>query len=129
MAEIFAAVLPSGASQRVPDGADTLPMASYADELARVAPTRVAVGFRAATWGIVLFGALLAGRRTLFLSHPPAERARILDRLSRHRVYVVRELPTLMKVLATMGYFGAPDVQQRLGITQLDDLPPSWMVR
>lgn len=123
-AEIFAAILPSNADAL--PGADTLPMASYAADLVASAPARTAFGFRAAAWIIVLLGALLSGRLRPFLTLPRDEQAAVLSSLARSPVYLIRELPTLMKVLATMGWAGVPDIQRQLGVTRVDTTPPHW---
>lgn len=126
-ATIFAAILPSNAHPTLTEGADTLPMGRYADELVQRAPARVAFGFRGAALLIVLFGAALAGRWKPFLWLTQPQQAQVLDAMTHHNLYLVRELPTLMKVLATMGYAGAPHIQQQLGVVRVDETPPSWM--
>lgn len=127
MVSIFEAVVPSGATDAVSLGAADLPMGRYADELVRYAPPRVAFGYRAAAWLIVLFGPLLTGSPARFTKLDPARRAQVLERMERSTVYLVRELPTLYKMLSVLGYCGAPQVQQQLGITRIDDTPPEWM--
>lgn len=127
MVAIFEAVLPSGVVPSVSLGPADLPMARFADEVVRVAPTRQAIGFRAAAWILALLGPALTGRPRRFMALDPADRAAVLDRLSRSRVFVLRELPVLFKMLAMLGYCGAPDVQRQLGVTRVDDTPPSWM--
>lgn len=127
MVAIFEAILPSGTSSSVPIGPSDLPMGRFADEVIRVAPARQAFGFRAATWIIALLGPSLTGRPRRFMALDAAGRAAVLDRMSRSSVFVLRELPTLFKMLAMLGYCGVPAVQRQLGVTRVDDTPPSWM--
>ena len=124
---IFDAILPSGADERLPVGASNLPMDRFADEVMVYAPPRVALGIRGAVWLVTLFGPLLAGRLGWFPRMNVDSRSRVLERLSRHRVYLVRELTTLFKMLVTLGYGGAPIVLEAIGVPVIDDEPPSWL--
>ena len=127
MLRIFDAVLPNGSDERLPVGAVDLPMDRYTDEIMRYSPTRVAFGIRAAAWLVTFFGPLLVGRLGWFPAMNVDNRSAVLEALAHHRVYVVRELATLFKMLATMGYGAAPIVLESIGVRVLDDEPPSWM--
>lgn len=127
MVSIFEAIVPAGATERLPIGARDLPMGRYADDLVATAPPRVALGYRAAAWIVVLLGPLLTGRPGRFTRMDSEARAGVLARLEKSSVYVLRELPTLFKMLVVLGYCGAPQVQEALGITERDDTPPEWM--
>lgn len=121
MTTLFEAIYPSGYGIEV-----TAPLDRFADAVVRVAPTRVALGLRAATWILTLLGPLLAGRFSTLTALTPDARAQVLDRLSRHRVFLVRELPMLMKTVGAMGVFGVPDAQRQLGVERVDATPPGW---
>ena len=127
MLRIFDAVLPSGSDERLPVGASDLPMERYADEIMHYSPLRVAFGIRAAAWLITFFGPLLAGRLGWFPAMKVESRSDVLASLAGHRIYVVRELATLYKMLASMGYGAAPVVLEAVGVPVLDEEPPSWM--
>lgn len=124
---IFDAIIPSGADPRLPIGATDLPMERFADELMVHSPARVAFGYRGAIWLVSLFGPLLAGKVGWFAAMRTESRSEVLERLSHSRFYLVRELPTLFKVLVTLGYGGAPAVLEAVGVEVVDDEPPSWM--
>lgn len=127
MVTIFESIVPSGASETLTLGAADLPMARYVDDLVAASPGRVALGYRAAAWIIVIAGPLLAGRFGLFTMLGPDERAEVLAELEQSRFYVLRELPTLYKMLVVLGYCGAPEVQRQLGVPVADEPPPEWM--
>ena len=84
------------------------------------------LGVRAAAWVVTLFGPLLIGRLRRFGSLLPNERADVLEGLAHHRLYLVRELPMLLKMVASLGYVGVPEVQRAIGLAVVDDTPPAW---
>lgn len=124
---IFDAILPSGSDERLPVGAADLPMDRFADEVMVVAPSRVAFGVRGAIWLITFVGPFLAGRLGWFPMMNVDSRSDVLERLHHHRLYLVRELPMLFKMLVTLAYGGAPIVMESVGVPVIDDDPPSWM--
>jgi hypothetical protein len=124
---IFDAIIPSGADERLPVGACDLPMDRFADEVMVYAPPRAAFGVRGAIWLVTFFGPLLVGKLGWFPLMRVKSRSDVLARLSHHRLYLVRELTTLFKVLVTLGYGGAPIVLKAVGVPVIDDEPPSWM--
>lgn len=57
----------------------------------------------------------LWGRVRSAASLPGEERARLLDALLSHRVYAVRELALLLKLVACMALFRVPAMRERTG--------------
>jgi hypothetical protein len=57
----------------------------------------------------------LGGRLRGFSSLGAEERSELLDRMSRHRVFFVRELCLLLKLIACMAIFRAPSTRERTG--------------
>jgi hypothetical protein len=63
---------------------------------------------------IAVFAPLwMCGKLALIGSVPLAERAKIIDRLLDHRVFMVRELMVLLKITASFALLGSPAVRAR----------------
>lgn len=119
------AILPAGAHQRLP-GAREVPLGGLVDDLNRFAPWTLCLAVRAATWIVTWFGPVITGRARLFGGLSVPERGRVLEELSRSRVYLIRELPVLLKMVSCLGYGGLPSVQRAVGLTSVDAHPPAW---
>lgn len=121
---LFDAILPSGADERLPLGAADLPMQRFVDELFRTAPGQFLLGLRLAIW-LVYWTPLLWKLRSFGgLSRP--ERVAHLERLSSSRLYAFRELPTMLKMVASFAYGAFPEVQTRVGLPPTEDGLPEW---
>jgi hypothetical protein len=57
----------------------------------------------------------VGGRLRGFASLSPTERSEHLDAMSRHRIFLVRELCLLLKLIACMAIFRAPSTRARTG--------------
>ena len=101
-------------------------MRRFLDNVAARAPLDAVLGLRAATFIIFWFGALFIGRIGSFAALDTSRRLAVLDRMAHHPVYLVRELPMLMKTMGAMGYGGVPLIQQQVGVTRIDASPPDW---
>lgn len=124
---VFDTILPADADERLEMGARDVPMEQFADDLALYAPTHFNAGLRASLWLLVLLLPLVVlGRLATFSGLAPDERLELLERLGRSDVYLLRELPTLFKTIACLGFCGLPEVQQSIGIAPTDDEPPPW---
>ena len=122
---ILDAILPAGADPRLP-GARELPLRGLIDDLDAAAPWTMRFALRAATWIVTWLGPALTGRPRTFGMLDVAERGRVLDELSRSRVYLIRELPLLLKMVGCLGYAALPRVQRAVGLTSVDAEPPAW---
>ena len=123
---VFETILPAGASDKVPLGARDVPLLRFVDDLFASAPFRMLAGFRVALWVVFLAPLWLLGRPRLFGALSPGDRIDLLHRLRRNRVYMIRELPTLLKTVACLGYCGLPSVQAAIGYDRIDPTPPAW---
>ncbi|MCB9661068.1 MAG: hypothetical protein R3B40_23910 [Polyangiales bacterium] len=123
---IFDAIYPANAPGGLRLGAADVPLEGLLADLRRHAPFDFMLGVRAAAWVVTLFGPLLIGRLRRFGSLLPNERADVLEGLAHHRLYLVRELPMLLKMVASLGYVGVPEVQRAIGLAVVDDTPPAW---
>lgn len=124
---VFDAILPADACPELPIGARDIPLDRFARDFFAVTPALQSLGLRLALWALVLvFTPLVLRRPRTFAGATPDERRRVLDRLAQSRIYSLRELPALLKLIASMGFFGHPEVQRRLGLRHLDTEPAPW---
>lgn len=78
------------------------------------------LGIRVAFFLAVTTPLWLGGRLKGFASLSSDERAELLDRMSHHRVFFVRELCLLLKLIACMAIFRTPGMRERTDY----DAPP-----
>jgi hypothetical protein len=123
---IFAAILPASEDPRFPQGALELGAGRYLDSLLRSAPSDFALGLRVCSWLIMLAPPFVLARFCTFAALSAAQRAELLERLTRSDVYLIRELPMLFKTALCLGVCGLPHVQRRIGIHPVDASPPDW---
>jgi hypothetical protein len=123
---IFEAILPGSDDPRFPQGAIELGAARYTDSLLRTAPSDFVLGLRLCTWLIMFAPPLLLRRCCTFAGLTAAERAELLERLTRSELYLLRELPMLFKTALCLGVCGLPEVQRRIGIQPVDASAPDW---
>lgn len=108
-------------------GAAEAPLERYLDDLVRHAPLEFLLGLRACVWVVLLSPPLLLGRWCSYLGLSRRERSRLHERLGESSIYLLREMPTMFKMVGCLGYCGLPQVQRRLGIPATRPEPPSWM--
>ncbi len=113
---ILAAMYPSGADERLPVGAADVPVRSFLDELWRYAPTETLLGVRLATWVISWSPLFTIGRPTTFARLREADRVRVLSRLASSRLYAIRELAEMLKMMGAFPYAGHEAVQRAVGL-------------
>lgn len=112
------------AAPGVPGAAD-VPLEAFFDEFFGNAPRLSAFGVRAVTWLLTLAPLLWRGRT--FGALAPADRIRFLDALDQSPVYLAREAPGLVKLVACLAWAAMPEVQRALGVTHPDPVP-DWAV-
>jgi hypothetical protein len=125
MRTVFDTILPAGVDERLPLGAANVPFPRLVDELFRYAPGQFLLGLRAALW-VAYLSPLLWTLRTLG-GLAPERRVRHLERLAGSRVYFLREIPMLLKMVACLAYGAVPEVQSRVGLPPADEPPPAWL--
>lgn len=125
LALVFEAILPDGVSPGFP-GMRQVPLASFLDDFESAAPGRMLAGVRLAL-AFVFLGAPLVflGRLRTFAGLAPEDRLELLKRLRASDVYVLRELPVLLKSVACLAHGGLPEVQRQIGIPW-EGPPPVW---
>lgn len=126
---LFAGLIPSGVNSTLPEGADQMPMHGMLDDLIAHAPLKFLLGLRAATWVLTWMAPFTIGRFASFSKLSPLEQMKSLEKLQASPVYVLRELPLLLKTIGCLGYCGLPQVKARLAIEPRDSSPPEWVPR
>jgi hypothetical protein len=79
------------------------------------ASEKAKLGIRFAFFLAVTTPVWIGGRLRGFASLSPEERSEHLDAMSRHRIFLVRELCLLLKLIACMAIFRAPTTRERTG--------------
>ncbi len=123
--QILAAIFPSDCSAVV-TGADRVPMERFLTDVAKNAPLLPLLGIRAALWVVMFTPLLFIGRLRTFSALPPADQARMLQRMSQSGIYAVREIPILLKTIGCLGYGSIPRVQREVGLVDLPLDEPAW---
>jgi hypothetical protein len=122
-------ILPPGDRTGAPPPPADLPMHRFADAFFRRTPAEAALGLRAAVWAVSL--APLAWRLKLrsFERLSRDEREELLLAFQGSGIYLVREIPTLLKMISCMGWAGFPEVQEGLGMPTHDLRAAPWTGR
>jgi len=123
---IFDAIYPAGTVDGLRLGASDVPLEGLLEDMVKRAPFDFVLGLRAGAWVVTLFGPLLAGRLRSFAGLSVTERGEVLESLAHSRLYLLREIPMLLKMVASLGYLGVPSVQRELGLPSVDADPPEW---
>ncbi len=108
-----------------PAGLSGAALAPFVPALWAVAPAETRLGLRLAVWAL-WWGAVLHGGRPFGALSPSAQLA-FLDALDRSPLYVLRELPQLLKLTGALGWAGLPGAQAALGVPAPDPAPPAWV--
>lgn len=90
----------------------------YLDGLARfmrAAGVKARLGVRFAFFLAVTAPLWLGGKLSGFSSLTRIERSELLNRMSSHRVFIVRELSLLLKLIACMALFRSTEARERSG--------------
>ncbi len=124
---IWDTMLPSGAAAGMPLGASDVPLSLFADDLLEKAPGETRLGVRLATWVVSLWPILWRLKLRTFASLSAEDRLACLESLERSRIYTLREVVNLLKIMGCMGYCGSPEVQRGLGMNTPDTTPAPWM--
>lgn len=124
MACWFRTILPAETDTRYP-GATALPLDAFIRDYFAHTPPGSSIGIRLAS---VLLTLLFCLRRRKRLGKATRqERNAFLTRISTHRIYVIRELPMLLKLTAFLAWDAQDDVQRQLGVIGPLGLPSSWL--
>jgi hypothetical protein len=107
---ILAAMIPRLDSSGLP-GLAELDLTGFHERFDLAAPPLLRFGIRAAVWFLIFAPPFLIGRFAPFSRLSAEDRDRVLDRASRHRLYLVRQLLLTLKLVASFAYFQDPRVR------------------
>ena len=123
---IWDAILSGDESDAEPLDVRAAGLEGYHADLVRSTPWDIGLGLRATTWLLMLAPLVTLKRPAWFAALDRPTRARVLERLSASRWFLLRELPELHKLIATMGYCALPEVQRAVGVPCPEAGRPSW---
>lgn len=125
-AAIAEAVVPVRPEDGLGPAPSQMPLESFLLTLYRDGHGRAILGLRAA---IVLVGLLplLLFRFRTFAGLSLEARSSLLTSMSHSSIYIVRELPMLLKTMVLMGWGALAEVQRAVGITRVDSVAPDWV--
>lgn len=112
--DLLAAFAPSSGPGLAPIRGEVHYAAVFA-RMRREATPLAAIGLRLAIWLAALAPLWLWGRLRTASRLAPGERPELLRQLLRHRSFAVRELTTLLKLVAMMALLGSESVRARSG--------------
>src|SRR5438132_9890943 len=108
-------LLPANAHPLLPlSGANTRFDAFYA-EFDRTVTPRLRTAFRLAVWAALWISPLLIGRLPPLTRLEPPARERALGAMARSRVYLLRQLLMLLKLVVGFCYGAEPEVRAAIG--------------
>lgn len=110
---LCAAVVPPPDDGLLP-GLGALPTDDFWREVEHAAPLLLRIGLRGAVLAISLCPPIVVGRLATFDHLPRHEQERVVERLAGSRFFLVRQLPTTLKLMACFAYLRDGDVRDRV---------------
>jgi len=104
------AMIPSIPASRLP-GISSLDLSSFWKEYIERAPFLLRVGFRLAVWIMTFLPIFSFNFSKPFYALTPDQRDAFLVRSSKSNLYLVRQLATTIKLIASLAYFHDPIVR------------------
>lgn len=123
---IFEAMAPGPERGGLAIGGGDVGVARFLDDLEARAPLEPRVGLRLAVWLVTLGPIVWRFRLRTFGRLSRADQVAFLDAMAAHRVYVLREIPMLLKTIMCMGLFALPAAQRAMGMPTTDEQAPRW---
>ncbi len=122
----FDAMFPSFEGSPLGIGARDVDMRAYLLDVMAAYPSRLRTGLRALFWVLEAASFLAYGRS--FLAVPRDLRERLLLRFYESRIYYLRYFALMLKAVAALGFFGFPEVRERVGYLKPRNLSPVAVV-
>ena len=110
---LCSAMVPDTTDPALP-GLGDVDTAAFWDEYQRTAPALLRLGFRMSVWALTLAPPVLLGKPRTFARLAPEDRDRLLDKVTRSRFYLVRQLPLTVKLLSCFAYLRDDEVRARV---------------
>lgn len=127
LVDVYRTLLPSGAHPRLTLGAADMPLVPFTERWLRSVPWEARLGFRIALRLLAIAPLLTFTGLKPLRALDDVARIAVLERLSRHRVYLLRELPVIVKTVACTGYCAHPAVRRAIGFDDHLEGPPDWL--
>lgn len=121
----FRSILPGPEDTFLPS-TEHLPLASFIEDFFAHTPMGSSIGVRLASLVVTLLTLLRFGRSPRRLSIE--KRCAWLETLSGSSIYIVRELPMLLKLTAFMAWDAHHEVHRSLGVTGPLGPPADWVI-
>ncbi len=122
----FDAMFPHFEGSPLGIGARDVDMRAYLLDVMAAYPPRLRTGLRGLFW--FLEGASYLAHGRSFLQLPRDLRERLLLRLYESRIYYLRYLVLMLKAVAALGFFGFPEVREKVGYSKPRNLSPVALV-
>ncbi len=122
----FEAIFPSYEGSPLGIGAPDVDMRAYLLDVVATYPPRLRMGLRALFWLLDVSAYLTAGRS--FVRLPLDMRERLLMRFYNSRIYYLRYVALMLKAVAALGFFGFPEVRERIGYVKSRNVSPVSVV-
>lgn len=104
----------------LPHGIRQLHPAKFFDDVLADIPLEQSIGLRLALWIVALAPLFVLKRVATIASLREEQRGTVLERLLASRSYVVRQLTTSLKAIATMIYASSPTVVAAMNVPRRD---------
>lgn len=125
LARILVTILPSGPDAELP-GLEGVPVEAFLDRVTSRAPAETVGALRAAAWLVTWAPLLWRLRMRPFARLGRDDREALLESMAGSRIYLLRQVPEMLKTLACLAWAGLPEVQRALGMPAPDPDPPAW---
>ena len=117
------AIYPSGVTG-FPLGAKEFPMDHFVEDFFKYTSLQARWGLRFAFLLFQILPFLFIGRLRFFHRLDPKDQQRYLECWHTHRFHVIRGVTVLFKLVASLGFCGFPEVQERIGYDKPNRQPP-----
>jgi hypothetical protein len=118
----FEAMFPNYEGSPLAIGAQDVDMRAFLLDVMATYPPRLRTGLRALFWLLDASALLVNGRS--FSRLPPDIRERLLLRYYNSRIYYLRYVALMLKAVAALGFFGFPEVRERIGYLKNRNVSP-----
>lgn len=121
---IYEAIFPSSAGETISLGARDVAMGAYLDDYFASCPALSTITIRLGLFLMQILPLFFIGKLKLFKNLSKPDKEKYLERWSKNKIYLIRQLALLVKVVGAFGYCGFPEVQRQMGIVKEKQFPP-----
>jgi hypothetical protein len=118
----FDSLFPSGVTDRLELGAADVDMRAFLLDVLAAYPPRLRNGLRALFWILEVTALIRFGRS--FGQLPRDVREGVIGGFYNSRIYWLRYIALMLKTIGALGYFGFPEVRERIGYIKPRNLAP-----